>query len=245
MASSPVLGAVLLGPHVADIHGLPTTALALSVEGRLEVGHRGRTHRATAFALGSDVPHTGAGAGAHVIVSLDDLHPLGRALSAAHPSVYGDPPWARRLCRVVRRHAFELERPGVLLPLLEEGLRQAATREDWRAPQLDDRVAQAIEAIEAAVVRGVRTPRPLVGGISAPHLRALFKRDLGRTISQHTRQRRLLVAMGRVGRGASATRAAHDAGFADAAHLSRTVRLAYGTTLRALGRGHTRVSPSR
>jgi len=231
------LGAALLHPAEAAPHTLPTAGLALTLEGPLRVRAGERDHSAGAFALGSDRLHAGAATGVHAIVLVDELAPVGAAFAATHPSIHGAPTWLRTLHREVVHHAHELERPGVLVALIDELLHRAAAREDWRRPPRHPRVRAALAVIEDAVRAGAPLPRPLVRGISPAHLRAVFRRDLGRTISAHARRRRLLVAMAAIGGGASATRATHDAGFADAAHLSRTVRTAFGTTLRELRAG--------
>lgn len=237
MGSTAILGAALLPAARAAVHRLPTAALALGLEGSLRVGVGGRSLAGGAFALSAAAVHEGMAPGAHAILLVDELSPVGRTFAAAHPSVHGEAPWLRTLRDAAVDHAHEIDRPGVLVSIAEDLLRRAAAAEDWRPPPRHPAVEKAIAAIEEAVVAGAPLPRPLVRGISAAHLRAVFRRDLGRTISAHARRRRLLAAMGTVGAGASATRAAHQAGFADSAHLSRTVRAAFGTTLRSLRLG--------
>lgn len=235
-----VLGAVLLEAQRAARHRLPTTALAVSVGGMLSVGEgEGRTTSSRAFLLGAGVPHTGAASGLHAMVLVDDLSPLGRALAHSHASIVGGALWLRELQRAVVAHAAELTSPGVLTGLLDEWLRRSSQREDWRAPPLDPRVEAAVEAIECAVREGVAPPSPLVRGVSAVHLRALFRRDVGRTISEHTRARRMLMALREMDRGSSVTTTAHDVGFADTSHLSRTARASFGMSLRELRRGRS------
>ncbi len=237
MSSPPTLGATLLDPGHAEPHVLPTVGLAFGLEGPLFVRSGRRGVEADAFVLGPELAHAGTASGLHAIVLVDDRSTLGAALAALHTSVHGDPPWLRDIHREVLARAHEIERPGVLVGLVGELLHRAVRRGDWRAPRRDPRVDAALGAIEDAVRGGVAVPRPLVRGISPAHLRALFKHEVGRTISDHVRRRRLLVAIAAIGHGASATQAAHAAGFADSAHLSRTVRAAFGTTLRTIRSG--------
>ena len=98
---------------------------------------------------------------------------------------------------------------------------------------LDRRVAAAVESLRTPGLdhRGELARLP----ISRAHLRALFVRDIGTSIPTYARWRRLLDALATF-TGASATAAAHAAGFADLAHFSRTCRQMLGyspTTLRA------------
>ncbi len=234
-AGGLVLGATLLDAQRASTHCLPAPAIAVSVDGPLEVGC-GRLLRSSAFLLGAGQPHTGAAAGRHAIVLLDDLDDRTRALVASHATIDGHAPWLLELRQAVATHAAQLEQPGVVRGVVEDVLKRASRDEDWRAPPVDRRVRAALETIELAARSGEPLPTPLLCGISPAHLRALFRRDMGRTISQHARARRLLAALARLEahRGQTATTAAHDAGFADGAHLSRTTRSAFGLTLRQL-----------
>jgi len=67
-------------------------------------------------------------------------------------------------------------------------------------------------------------------GISASRLGHLFAGQLGLTYPSWRRWTRLLDAIQAVRAGATLTQAAHDAGFADSAHLSRTFRAMFGIT---------------
>jgi AraC-like DNA-binding protein len=71
-------------------------------------------------------------------------------------------------------------------------------------------------------------------GVSASRLRHVFRDATGMAVRPYLRWRRLLLAAGRIADGASLTTAAHDAGFADAAHLSRTFRRHFGMAPSAL-----------
>jgi AraC family transcriptional regulator len=96
-------------------------------------------------------------------------------------------------------------------------------RDEAPARKLDDRVARAIAM--------VRTLEPCAVGIKdvAAHLHLspgrfshLFTADVGLSFGRYLLWRRLSRAMVVVARGESLSAAAHAAGFADAAHFSRT-----------------------
>lgn len=97
---------------------------------------------------------------------------------------------------------------------------------------IDRRVLKALEA--------VRQPVPAMAkhaGVSVPHLRALFARDAGvpmRTVRAWRRLVHALQAYAHV----DATRAAHEAGFADLAHFSRTCVRMLGYTPSTIRHGH-------
>ncbi|MEV4188993.1 helix-turn-helix domain-containing protein, partial [Streptosporangium canum] len=67
-------------------------------------------------------------------------------------------------------------------------------------------------------------------GVSASRLGHLFAEHLHLSYPAWRRWARLLHAIEQVRRGATLTEAAHAAGFADSAHLTRTCRAMFGIT---------------
>lgn len=66
--------------------------------------------------------------------------------------------------------------------------------------------------------------------VSESHLAHLFAEQIGVPLRRYVLWRRLRAALDLAMRGASLTTAAHDAGFADSAHLSRTFKETFGVT---------------
>lgn len=64
----------------------------------------------------------------------------------------------------------------------------------------------------------------------------LFRREMGIAWRPYLLWRRIMCAVGALLLGRSATEAAHLAGFADSAHLSRTFRRSFGLSIRQAGR---------
>jgi AraC family transcriptional regulator len=85
---------------------------------------------------------------------------------------------------------------------------------DWAALQIDEPVG-----LSDAVA---------VSGLSASRLRHLFVEQTGLPFKTYLLWLRLTRAVERFAAGASLTQAAHDAGFSDSAHLSRTFRRMFG-----------------
>lgn len=71
-------------------------------------------------------------------------------------------------------------------------------------------------------------------GLSKPRLRHLFVEQTGLPFKTYLLWLRLMKGLEEFAAGASLTDAAHDAGFADSAHFSRTFRRMFGTTAAAL-----------
>lgn len=67
-------------------------------------------------------------------------------------------------------------------------------------------------------------------GLSSSRLMHLFKDETGMTIRRYILWQRKLIAMNNLINGSTITEAAHNAGFSDAAHLTRTYREFSGVT---------------
>ena len=76
-----------------------------------------------------------------------------------------------------------------------------------------------------------------LAGLSPSRFMHVFTESLGVPLRPYLLWLRLQYAAGRLLEGASATEAAHEAGFSDAAHLSRTFRRTLGTTAREIAKG--------
>ncbi|HEX7747860.1 MAG TPA: AraC family transcriptional regulator [Bordetella sp.] len=79
-----------------------------------------------------------------------------------------------------------------------------------------------------------------VADLSASRLMHAFTDSMGIALRPYLLWLRLQLACGELTRGAGATEAALQAGFADAAHLSRTCRRMLGTTPTAIAASHAR-----
>ncbi len=97
-------------------------------------------------------------------------------------------------------------------------------------PEIDRRVETVLSAIDKLLPLGAvrladvgrHTP------LSTGRLRHLFAAETGMPFQRYILWRRLRVAFDRLLGGTSITDAAHDAGFADAAHFSRTIKAMFG-----------------
>lgn len=94
----------------------------------------------------------------------------------------------------------------------------------------DHRIAAAVARIDAAPAADGLDHRRLAQAVhlSPSRFIALFRAQTGLPVRNYVLWRRLLLAAQRLERGDSVTTAAHAAGFADAAHLSRSFRKVIG-----------------
>jgi AraC-like DNA-binding protein len=103
------------------------------------------------------------------------------------------------------------------------------------APEPDERVRKIVAWVQAQLDKpiGLADAAALVG-LSKGRLRHLFVEQTGLPFRTYLLWLRLMKGLEEFAAGASLTDAAHDAGFADSAHFSRTFRRMFGTTAAAL-----------
>lgn len=130
-----------------------------------------------------------------------------------------------------------------IVPCLDRAMGCEEAHAHWRAgiatllgepvdePVVDERVQAVLDHLRTA-------PRPppsvedlaAIAHLSPSRLQHLFSEQVGVPIRRYLLWQRVLTAMALLAEGVSATRAAHAAGFADGAHLSRTTRRMNGVT---------------
>lgn len=133
-------------------------------------------------------------------------------------------------CTAARRALDASESP---LPGLVEVLAPAA--EAGTGERVDPAIEAWIAALPPTLPEGLTAAhcaRQL--GLSSSRFQHRFRAHTGLPLRPYLRWRRLLDALRAVLQGASLTDAAHAAGFADAAHFTRTCRRHFGLAPRAL-----------
>ncbi|HEY0595066.1 helix-turn-helix transcriptional regulator [Sphingopyxis sp.] len=114
------------------------------------------------------------------------------------------------------------------------GGRESCFWESWMVraapPEMDRRIETVLNAIDKLLPLGAvrladvgwHTP------LSTGRLRHLFSSETGMPFQRYILWRRMRVAFERLLGGSDITAAAHDAGFADAAHFARTIKATFG-----------------
>lgn len=123
--------------------------------------------------------------------------------------------------------------PARLAAIIDNMVR-TATPLTSREP-MDPRVKEALDIVHALPERRVSlvTLAHRVA-LSPSRLGTLFRRDTGIPLRRYLLWLRLIDAVAALSDGRSLTEAAHDAGFSDSAHLSRTFRRMFGMPPSAL-----------
>ena len=95
---------------------------------------------------------------------------------------------------------------------------------------IDPRIALAAASLDARLAGGAVRLADIAGptGLSEGRLRHLFAAEIGAPFRRYVLWRRLRAAIMSLQAGEGLTGAAHDAGFADAAHLARTIKRMFG-----------------
>ena len=95
--------------------------------------------------------------------------------------------------------------------------------------QIEPRIAHALATIEKSTDMSIRLGDLIKGsGLSASRFRHLFKAQVGMPFKSYLLWIKLQRAIQILATSPSLTHAAHGAGFADSAHLSRTFRRTFG-----------------
>lgn len=221
-----------------DFHAHHAIQVSISLGGWFTLDTAGCSVRGNAVAVAADARHIYGAEGLTAFLFVEPESRAGRAiagqlfngaeLAAIADARLGD---FRQAAATAFRAA---KRDDAALIALGRGLVSALAGEA-RADIPDHRVrkmiAWAAQRMDGPVSLADAVP---VGGLSASRLRHLFVEQTGLPFKTYLLWLRLTRAVEVMAAGASITQAAHDAGFSDSAHLSRTFRRMFGVAPAAL-----------
>ena len=208
-------------------HTQHAAAILFSLDGEVTVTTAAGALRARAVVLPPNVEHAAICPGPTLGFLFDpQAYPHVAGFTRRHAGPL-DATTTRRLSEMASSQRADLAEIEVLAGIAVE----TAALCDGEAQPLDRRVALVLDGMRedrrAAVART---------GLSPAHLAALFTRDVGVTPRAFVLWHRLLSAVSAMAR-VDASHAAHQAGFADLAHFSRTCRRLLGYSPTALRDG--------
>jgi AraC family transcriptional regulator len=226
--------AVYTGPvlenHSHAHHAVQIT-IAVLERVRLQVDPDPRWRRYHAVATGPDVAHRLRCPGRVAQVYLDPESAAGLAVrqqlggAAVQPVTIRDPDmWADLVTAAAADPDPDPTRIGAAIDVLA-----GAAIPDYTHDLIDPRVQHALSTVHAEPdhhLTLVALAEQL--GLSPSRLGALFRRDLGLPLRRYQLWLRLIDAVQALSRDPNLTHAAHTAGFADAAHLTRTFHAMFG-----------------
>jgi AraC-like DNA-binding protein len=182
--------------------------------------------------VGSNHPHQLDGSGCEVaLLYLEPESEEGQRLAVGDPGSPIDPippAMVQAIRAVATAPRFQNPGPENAVRLCGEILTQLGVRLEPRQA-LDERIRRALASTRWDPRRPWKVA-DLAGasGLSGRRFRDLFAAQLGMSCRQYLLWTRLYFALGELARDASLTEAALAAGFADAAHLTRTFRRMVG-----------------
>lgn len=174
--------------------------------------------RGPGWIIRSGTPHCLAPTARLVLLLVEPQSPLARGLGVLHGPAAIAPLHTEVLA------ALAGVRPiGDLLPHLEQRIGVAA-------PPVDLRITQALDHLDVVNARDPATVAAAHAGLSASRLRALCGEQFGVPFSKLIVWRKVRRACVAMSQGLTLAQAAADAGFADQAHLTRTLSDVIGLT---------------
>ncbi|MFF2554802.1 helix-turn-helix domain-containing protein [Nocardia sp. NPDC058058] len=230
-------GEVLLRPGVlafggsigpTGVHAHHAVQVMISA-GQVTVAGADAEYTGTRTIIPADAPHRILhGAASGVVVFLDPDSVAGRAATErARTAGWSD------------GSAWPFDPDASVAATTADVLRNLAPSGD-AAPRAERHpaVAAALDLLPGAVASGTVHTADLAArvGISASRLTHLFTGEVGLPLRRYVLWLRLMIARNAVADGADLTTAAHAAGFADSAHLTRTCRETFGLPPSALSR---------
>lgn len=209
------------------LHAHYAHQLVIALEGEVGVAFPTGPLRSAGMAVPAGLPHCVCAEEA-LLIYLDPLSAEGAALFSPKPTAAL--PLEPALCSQL------LAAAGKGQPL-RPVLRRAFSLPSPSAP--DSRMAAVAEALRARVADGGigRLQLAELANLSPSRFSHWFVEQTGLPLRSYRKWLRLEMALHRLAHGGNLTVAAHAAGFADSAHLSRTFRDMFGMNPAALLRG--------
>lgn len=220
----------------ADFHSHHAIQISLALGGWFQLDTQDAHVRSEVAAVSADTHHVINAEGLTGIVFIEPESEAGRAITrrlfaeqelvAIETKIIGD--FRERLVA-----ASTAQDDRVLIALGRELV--SAMSAGALASDADPRIRKVIDWAAEQVDQPISLSDALaVGGLSASRLRHLFVEQTGLPFKTYLLWLRLTRAVEVVAGGASLTQAAHEAGFSDSAHFSRTFRRMFGVPPAAL-----------
>ncbi|MFR9773523.1 helix-turn-helix transcriptional regulator [Nocardia sp. SC052] len=240
-------GRLLYTGRLGSAHRHHHAAAQLIFSANGSVGLRddaGRHWAGRAALIPPGVPHETTGTATGLLVFADAQSPLGRALTdcvqRTGSAVDSVTAWSRAALPLLDLDDGERDLQQLAHAALTALIGDPAPTGAARHPAL----RRALELLPDLLDGPLRLAELAAAvGLSASRLGHLFRAELGLAFPPYVRWARLRQAMDHARRGGTLTEAAHAAGFADSAHLTRVCREMLGLTPSELAGAVTMVRP--
>jgi AraC-like DNA-binding protein len=241
MAVWPALLAVAGPGDVTETHRHHNLHLVLAREGALRVTVGGDTRDVAGVLTGPDVPHAIDAAGREVVLLFADPESVPGASMAAlltGPVVHIHADDRAALLGRLPRHPTSSTLDGWM-----DGVVARMTGSEWRRPRIHPAIRRVLRALRDGPLPPDTSLDALAAqaGLSPSRFMHTFTESTGLPLRPYLRWLRFQRAAGAIMAGAPLSTAAADAGFSDAAHMSRTFKQMFGlspSTLQRRSRRH-------
>ena len=228
--------ALYLGPmEDASEHSHHAVQLAIGLSGEFDLWIRGKNRKCRTAVIASDQPHRFAGGdGLQAIILVEQEYNIAQTITDSHCNNRGsaefDPALVLKEIEILRKL---LDRPPDCQRSKEacDAILKSLSGDGMVSYFKDPRIDSAITLMRQ--LPDHKAPIHVIAeevGLSESRLIHLFKEQVGIPIRRHLLWLRLVAAIEQALEGVSLTTAAHNAGFADSAHLSRTFKQTFGIT---------------
>ena len=229
-----------------SVHAHYAVQLTLSLEGRIQVHTGAGRKTCEAAIIPSREPHAIQAAKRRVLLLyLDPTAEIGKRVSRSCSGQGVRTMEARAVTACAADIARDLEAIHATgSATLVHRLVALLVPNTDTAPPIDPRVRQVLSLLDDGERGAVRLPDLAAEvALSPDRLRHLFSAQLGISIRSYRSWARIRRAVTLLTRSGSLTEVAHEAGFADAAHLSNAFRDMFGTTLSELAHSRIELHP--
>jgi AraC family transcriptional regulator len=218
--------------YSTEAHAHHALQLTLTAGGQFTFRIGSETADGPAVLIAPDVPHVYRAEGRNLILFVEPEGRLGGALLrdlASRPYIRLDP---ERFADLAAQLTFIWEDPrpdDASLARSGQAIAARMAEIDAAEPAADPRIMRVIDRIgDEPDLRMTARTAAGIACLSESRFSHLFVEQIGLPFRIYVLWRRLSIAVDRMAAGGSLTSAAHDAGFADSAHFSRTFLRMFG-----------------
>lgn len=218
--------------HGTEAHAHHALQFTFSVGGAFAFRIGSETIEGPAVLIAPDVPHVYLAEGRNVILFVEPESRPGAMLLrdlAGRPFMRPDLSTFEDLAADLTCIWDELRPDDATLASIGRALCERLADRDDGVPVVDPRIARVIERLrDDPDLRVTARAAAGIACLSESRFSHLFVDQIGLPFRTYVLWRRLSSAVDRMASGASLTNAAHEAGFADSAHFSRTFLRMFG-----------------
>ncbi|MBB3020382.1 AraC-like DNA-binding protein [Microvirga lupini] len=226
------------GQPSTRLHAHHAIQITLSAGGRFAIRTEDGRTDGPAVIIGSNVPHAFEPEGKVALLFVEPESRAGQALTgrfAGAPVTRREAPCLGDAQDRLASLWTEPRPDNEIVETLGRQIVESIVGESLPPSTLDPRIARTLDWLTPRIGEGVGLAEAsAIACLSDSRFSHLFAAEVGLPFRSYLLWRRLMLAVERISAGSSLTAAAHDAGFADSAHFSRTFHRMFGVPAASL-----------